>query len=173
MPLVALSAAGIAVSFLGAFFYYGTLHSAVSQAIPPTIEALQYEPEWNHIRFNGKLLQEWVVGSNPEEPASWPPPRHRWFPNPGQGPIAYPERTVALRDYAHPQPLLLRDRAVVKSAALEPSWYVFLNCLWLGPVLLIWLARLILRMERLAQVERPDSTELSSEALEQPGTVKL
>lgn len=144
IPLIALTLWGIAVSFLGAFFYYGSLHLAATQSIHPTIEAFQYEPEWNHIRFNAKLLQQWMHGSRPrEEAAEWPPARHRWYPGSGESPIALPERTIKLQDYANPQPLLLRNWPTVRSASLEPFWYVCLNCLWLGPVLLIWLARLI------------------------------
>lgn len=148
IPLLALTVSGIAVSFLGALFYYGTLHLAATQSIHPTIEAFQYEPEWNHIRFNAKLLQEWMHGSRPQEQAAtWPPTRHRWYPAPGESPTLYPERTVNLQDYANPQPLLLRDWAKVKGASLEAFWYVCFNCLWLGLVVLIWLARLVSRAD--------------------------
>lgn len=148
IPLLALTIWGIAVSFLGVFVYYGSLHRAATQCMRPTIEAFQYEPEWNHIRFNAKLLQEWMIGSRSEgDAATWPPARHRWYPAPGESPSSYPERTINLHDYANPQPLLLCNWSTVKGGSIEPFWYVCLNCLWLGTALLIWLARLVSRAD--------------------------
>lgn len=148
-PLLALTVWGVAVSFLGVFFYYGSLHLAATQAIHPTIEAFQYEPEWNHIRFNAKLMQEWIHGSRPDgDIAPWPPPRHRWYPENDELPMMNPEKTANLHDYALPQPLIFRSWDTLKTTPTVTFWYVFLNCLWLGPGLLIWLARRASREDR-------------------------
>ena len=144
IPLVALAMVGIGVSFLGVFFYYGTLHFAATRSTYPTIEAFQYEPEWNHIRFNARLLEEWIHGPRPiGQEASWPPARHRWYPAPGESPLANPERTINLRDYAKPQPVLFRDRASLTEQSLNRWWYLYLISFWLGAILFAWLARRI------------------------------
>lgn len=77
-PLVGLATLGLAVSFLGSFFAYTHLHSAAMRSGQSTLEALQYDLRWNHVRFNLKLLQIWTRARLLEgsEPQHWPPALH-------------------------------------------------------------------------------------------------
>lgn len=107
--LLATGLLGAAVSLLGVLFFYGQMHTAATNAGHATLEALQYDPRWNHIRFNWQLLQTWARQrwGQGEQPQPWPPPPHWWFERPADTP---PEKTVDLRTYALLQPLALRAR---------------------------------------------------------------
>lgn len=102
LPVIVLLWVGSGVSVLGSFFPYGVLHSAASQTSQATLENLQHDPRWNHLRFNWQLMKIWAVGNSPQ-PELWPPPSHWWFVKPND---AQPEKTVDLREFANPQPIL-------------------------------------------------------------------
>lgn len=102
---LALLVMGMAVSLLGSFFPYGSMHIAAIRSSEATLEALQYDPKWNHIRFNWQMLRVWVRG-NSGEPELWPPPPRWWFEKPEDAP---PEKTIDLRDFAMPQPILAQS----------------------------------------------------------------
>jgi hypothetical protein len=103
--LLAVMVLGVAVSFLGSLFYYGKLHEAATQSLHSTLEEIQHDPALNHLRFNFELLKVWSRGrlGQPDRPEPWPPSRHWWFSRPLDAP---PEKTIDLREYANPQPLL-------------------------------------------------------------------
>jgi hypothetical protein len=108
--LVLAVAIGLAVSFLGAAFYYGTLMAVATTATTPTLETLQTDMTWNHVRFNGRLLRVWLRSRRgaayPQYlPAGWFWSFHRLKQPPDW-------KRVDLTPFAHPQPLLLQ--------ALEP-----------------------------------------------------
>ncbi|MFN0087756.1 MAG: hypothetical protein ACKVX9_20360 [Blastocatellia bacterium] len=94
---------GLAVSFLGAFFYYGSLHAAATSAGLSTLEGLQSNPRLNHVKFNAALLEVWLRGrlSRVEEPVLWPRAPFWWFEAPPGRPA---EPSVDLRQWALPQP---------------------------------------------------------------------
>jgi hypothetical protein len=107
LPLLALAIVGLAVSFLGSFFAYTPLHIAAIKSGQSSLEALQYDLRWNHVRFNLKLMQIWASArwSPITEAQSWPPALHWWFERPTDAPQ---EKTVDLREMASPQSILVR-----------------------------------------------------------------
>lgn len=93
---------GLAVSFLGTVFYYGSLHSAASASGSSTLEHLLNDPRFNHPRFNLKLLQSRIFSKDEQ----WPAPERWWFDKPPDAPT---QPTVNLRDYSQPQPLIVNS----------------------------------------------------------------
>jgi hypothetical protein len=157
--LVVLVSWGMAVSFLGAFYYYGTLQRAATQAGQATIETFQTDANWNHIRFNLMLLRVWEKGGT--DRVEWTPTRHWWFEQP---PDAAPLKTLNLRDYALPQSSLVRGWALEKTGPYLIVWWCYLICLIAGTLLLVWLGFPISREHR--QLESNASGEASiTEAL--------
>lgn len=139
---------GVAVSLLGVLFFYGQLHKAASDAGQATLEALQYDPRWNHVRFNWQLLQLSAKqrGGQSGQPQPWPPPPHWWFERPAD---TQPEKTVDLRAYARLQPLALRTRP----PAIPHSVFSMLRCghllaLTFSLSLWIWLFRRAATVEK-------------------------
>lgn len=135
IPLIALALCGAAISFLGAFYYYGTMHIAATRSGQATIENLQTDPNWNHIRFNLMLLQ--VPKRGGTDPVPWTPVRHWWFEEP---PDAAPLKTINLRDFAVPQSSLVRGWSEEKTGSYRIVWFTYLLSLVLGCALLVWLA---------------------------------
>lgn len=150
IPLIALAVCGAAISFLGAFYYYGTMHIAATQSGQATIENLQTDPNWNHIRFNLMLLQVWRRDGT--DPAPWTPARHWWYEQP---PDAAPLKTINLRDFAAPQSSLVRGWSQEKTGSYRLIWFTYLFSLVLGCALLVWLAFVASRQDSLnSQAER-------------------
>jgi len=154
IPLIALAAFGAMVSFLGAFYYYGTMHAAATRAGQSTIENLQSDPNWNHIRFNLMLCQAWARGA---DAAPWTPARHWWYEQP---PDAPPLKTINLKDYSAPQSSLVRGWSLPKEGYYLIIWYLYLTCLFAGTFLLAWLGYLVWRSD-----VRPEHIESRSELM--------
>jgi hypothetical protein len=121
-----------------------------------TIETLQYNINWNHVRFNLRLFGVWVGAraGAAKVVEAWPPPDHWWG---GQPSSTQSHKFVDLHDFATPQPLLFREWK--STAPVSPSAYrvVQVACLtWLilSFGLLGWLARLAVKQD-LAKRERP------------------
>ena len=106
-PLLAAAVLGLLISFLGSFFYYGHLHIAATRVSQNSLESMQFDPRFNHIAFNAALLKLWATGRFGEtaEPEYWPAPYHWWLRKPSDAP---PEKTVDLREFASPLPLLAK-----------------------------------------------------------------
>jgi hypothetical protein len=134
LPLIALTLWGFAVSFLGAFYFYGVVFSAATKSGVATIETLQHDPNWNPIRFDLLLLQTWLRGGS--TPVYWTPTRHWWWQEPME---AVPFKTINLRDYTLPQPSLVRGWSQPKLGSYRYVWLSYLLCLFAGPLLLVWL----------------------------------
>jgi hypothetical protein len=144
-PLLVLAMLGILVSLPGVLVAYTRLHQAAIASSQSTLSTLQYDPTWNHIRFNYKLLGLWleaIRGASPA-PARWPPAPRWWFEQPTD---AAPLKTVDLRELAIPQPLVLQE--------WRPSFFVpnkvfqvirggTLACLVLSLGLLCYLCRML------------------------------
>ncbi|MFN0111990.1 MAG: hypothetical protein ACKVZH_24275 [Blastocatellia bacterium] len=144
-PMVALLVIGFAVSLLGSLFPYVALHNAATNSSQATLEALQYDPKWNHIRFNWQLTKVWLKDS--PQPENWPPPKHWWFTKPEDAP---PETFVDLRELALPQPILAQRWR----AATPTSFGVFSTLRGLCSVLLaVGIAGLILAWRRANLIE--------------------
>ncbi len=103
------AAGGLAVSFLGAMFYYGNLGFVAMRATPLTLQALQGDPTWNHVDFNARLFATWIRSRDGDGRPTFVPRPDRWD-------YYHPDRKmdwtdVDLRTYAVPQPLLLQSLA--------------------------------------------------------------
>jgi hypothetical protein len=109
--LVLAVAIGLAVSFLGVAFYYGTLMGVATSATSPTLETLQSDMTWNHVRFNGRLLRVWLRTLRGAAYPQYLPAGWFWSFQRLEQPPSW--KRVDLTPYAHPQPVLMR--------ALEPG----------------------------------------------------
>ncbi len=140
---LALLVLGMAISLLGSLFSYGALHLAATQSSQATLEALQYDPAWNHLRFNWQLFRIWVRSDsdNSNQSAWWPPPRHWWFAKPEGTP---PENPIDLKSVAQPQPLWVQSWRPTMS--VSPRTFLLLRgmcclCLVLGLGGMVWIWR--------------------------------
>ncbi len=141
IPLMALTLCGVGISALGSSFYYGALHQAAIHSSRSTIEALQHDPNFNHIGFNLGLWKVWAKRGRPsEQPEHWPPAPRWWFEKPSDAPTL---KTVDLRQYASPQPLLARDWSTLQSMPDQITWYIQLASLCLGISLLAGIGYLV------------------------------
>jgi len=146
LPLLALVGLGTIISLLGSLFYYGSLHIAAIQTSQNTIEALQYDIRWNHLRFNLKLLQVWLHTRTTPAGISevWPPPQHWWFKRP---PDALPPKSVNLDKFAVPQPTLIRTWTMLNKSPHKSMFWVYLASFAFGASLLIWLGRVVMKLQ--------------------------
>jgi hypothetical protein len=142
IPLIALSAAGLVVAVLGWSFTYGSLHRATVQASQNTLENLQSDLVWNHVRFNGRLMALWW---DKRKSGQWTP-AHRWFFS--RPPDAPQWKTLDLRPMAIPQPFLVRAWEVPRARFRHPIFLLQFACLWLGSGLLVWAGWACRRHER-------------------------
>jgi hypothetical protein len=132
-PVLLLGTVGIAISFLGAFYYYGARGWAATAANQNTLEWFAGDRVWNEIRFNARLFSAYLKSG--KDPVPWTP-THYWAWTPP--PDAPPWKTLNLKEYADPQSYLLYYwRVPLKGSDL----LVFRICwvsLLLGPLLLLW-----------------------------------
>ncbi len=131
-PLLAAAMLGLVVSFLGSFFYYGNLHIAATKVSQPSLELLQHDPRFNHIEFNGRLLKVWARErlSGRNVPEQWPAHNNWWFQKP---PDAAVEKTVELREFSSPLPLLAKEWK--ESYSISLTQYRVLRLSLLGSLL--------------------------------------
>lgn len=149
IPLLILVISGMAVSFLGAVFYYGNLQGAAMMSSHATIEKLQYDPNWNHIRFNAQLMRIWLQtraagAAVKNEP--WPPAEIRWYPGPNEAPLVETKQ-VDLNMYAVPLPAITRGTGPA-TFFLRVYRAGFVISFLLGAALLVWLGRKAARDDR-------------------------
>ena len=134
VPIVALAAVGVVVSFLGAFYYYGARDVAMKDASQHTMEWITGDSIWNPVQFNARLFEIWV--SNPgKAPVLWTP-EHIWVWAPP--PDAPPWKTLNLRDYCQPQSFMVRFWHIPKQGVLLGVFATYVFSFVLGVVLLIW-----------------------------------
>ena len=104
-PLVVAVIFGLFVSVLGAAYSYGALHHVATETTQSTLEALQGDPVWNHVKFNARLLQVWI-GSHWGGSTVWRPYHHWYFSVPFDAP---PLKSFDLREVMEPQAVLVRS----------------------------------------------------------------
>jgi len=144
-PLIAALVIGALVSGLGSFFYYGALPHAAWLANQSTVENLQYDPVWNHIRFNARLVDVWLkrpILGFPADPM-WTP-QHIWLFRRAPSGVS-PWKPVNLAPLARPQPALVRYWGR-SSQPFGAWWFVFPLFLTVGVLLmaiLVFKARVI------------------------------
>jgi len=147
--LLAAVILGTALSFLGAIFHYGVLYMSAGRTTQCTLEAVQGDARFNHVRFNLRLLKVWGrerlgLTSRPE---LWPS-EPLWF---YELPINPPTlKQVDLRDVAIPIPVIFRGWNEGSSAS--PNTYRLLRtfcagCLLLGMAGLVWTWRKARKLE--------------------------
>ncbi len=131
--LVVLGAFGAAISFLGAFYYYGYRSAAAADAGQNTLEWFAGDMAWNEVVFDARVFNLWLKGGS--DPVPWTP-RHTWAWTPP--PDAPPWKTVNLRDYTDPQSFLLYYwRVPLQGSALVVFGICAASAI-LGPLLLLW-----------------------------------
>jgi hypothetical protein len=114
---------GLLVNLPGALVAYPWLHVAATESSRNTLTAFQYDPAFNHVRFNYRLLGLWMAGKfgGANQPAPWPPPTAWWFSEPTD---ATPEKTVDLRKWATPQSAMLRDWTPAMSISQRQHYFL-------------------------------------------------
>jgi hypothetical protein len=151
IPLLVLGGIGVAVSFLGAFYFYGWRADAAEASGQNTLEWLISDPVWNEVVFEARVFNVWIKGGT--EPVYWTP-WHVWAWAPPKDAPAW--KTVNLRNFSKPQSLLL-DRWNDKLSGSD--LVIFRICfvsLIVGPVLLLYvIGRTVLAVQSLSRWERP------------------
>jgi hypothetical protein len=105
-PLAAAVVLGLVVSFLGVSFYYGSLMNIATRTRPLTMESLQGDVTWNHVRLNARLLRIWLGRKGADDAPQYLPAPRLWdFRTP---PFEQTWNKVDLRPFSEPQPLLMR-----------------------------------------------------------------
>lgn len=163
LPLLATTAIGLPIALLGVIFYCGLMHVALTQYGQQTLETLQTDLRWNHIRFNIQLARIWLgaEGTGRAAPVNWPPDLHWWYlPASSDG---YPPRVVDLRPLSTPQSLLLQNPRRFPDPARRIIWALMLISLICGLVLMTRLGRRVRRAER-ELLSESDKEEMKAEA---------
>ena len=138
--LAGAAVVGFAVNLLGSAVHYGALHVAMVEARQHTLEAVQHDPVWNHVRFNSRVLAAWLwPPAAGQPPVSWTPSHQWWL---GPVPAGTQWRAVNLSALAKPQPLLLRLGQEGDTTALRLLRATLLVALLVGLGLLGWSGRL-------------------------------
>jgi hypothetical protein len=140
-PIVILALVGVAVSFLGAFYYYGVRDFAMRDASQNTMEWIAGDSVWNAVEFNAKLFQVWLSDSS-KVPVLWTP-KHVWVWS--APPDATPWKTINLHDYCQPQSFMIRFWHAPKSGVVLRIFMTYLCSLILGVLLLVLLALLSIK----------------------------
>jgi len=131
--LLLLGCIGVAISFLGAFFYYGERPDASEAAGQNTLEWLAGDSIWNEVIFDARLFRVWMKGGS--EPVFWTPV-HVWAWTPPKDAMTW--KNVNLRKYTVPQAFLLKRWNL---HLYPPELMIFRICLVsliVGPLLLLW-----------------------------------
>lgn len=143
--LAAATLLGLLVTVPGVLIAYTSLHQAATRSNRATLTAIQYDPAFNHVRFNYRLLRLWLAAQfgGARQPSLWPPPQSWWFDKPTD---AASDKVVDLREWATPQPALMREWAPAMS--VSPRQHLLLRlllggCLGLSFWLFVWQYRLL------------------------------
>jgi hypothetical protein len=131
-----LAILGIYPSFLGALFKYGSLHEVQRFTRQNTLQALQGDIVWNHIRFDSRLFLIWAEKQANLKPDPRWTPRHQWFypPAPPGAPV---DPQVDLSSWAHPQAVLLNAWNDELKGVAAVNWHLYFSLLAVGLMLLV------------------------------------
>lgn len=131
-PLFVTACLGFIISFLGAIYSYGAVHLVALDAGRSTLETIQTDPAWNHVKFNARLLRVWVTTPG-DHHAVWTPGPTWYYEKPEW---AAEPKALYLTGYSTPQPMLVR-RWGESSNAL---WILLVASSIAGPGLIIYAA---------------------------------
>jgi len=143
-PLVLLAIVGVAVSFLGAFYYYGVRDFAMTNAGQNTLEWITGDSVWSPVHFNAKLFRIWLLEPG-NSPVLWTP-SHIWVWAPP--PDAPPWKSINLRDYCQPQSFMVRFWHIPKSGVVLRIFVVDVFSLVFGVLMLIWVTLRTVKEQR-------------------------
>lgn len=152
--LVALAVIGVGISFLGAFYYYGTVDFAATAAGQNVMEWLTGDSSWNPIVFHARLFHVWLFEPG-TAPVIWTP-RHTWVWTPP--PDAMPWKSINLRDFCQPQSFMVRFWHVPKPDVVRRIFTTYVSCLVAGVLLLIWVVLRTMQDKRTAFAGREGPT---------------
>lgn len=132
----ALALAGVYPSFVGALFRYGSLHEVQQFTRQNTLQALQGDIVWNHIRFDSRLFSIWAQRQWGLKPDPYWTPQHQWFypPAPPGAPV---DPKVDLSSWAHPQAVLLNAWNEELKGVAVVTWHIYFASLFVGLMLLV------------------------------------
>jgi hypothetical protein len=130
--LLSLALIGVAISFLGAFYYYGDVDVAMKDAGQNTMQSIEGDPDWNPILFDARLFRAWLTGER-APPLLWTPkPIWVWVP-PQDAPSP---KSINLRDYCEPQSFMVRFWNIPKNGTVLRIFVVYVCALTVGTLLL-------------------------------------
>jgi hypothetical protein len=132
-PLAGLAAAGLAISFLGAFSSYTVPSLAMRDTAQNTMEWINGDPVWGGPIFEFRLFRTWLKPGI--DPVPWTPSHHWvWEPPPN---VSTEWRTIDLRKYSTPQSILLQYWNENKKGKMLPIFRVSLYSAIVAPFLLL------------------------------------
>ena len=135
-PIGVLAAAGLLMSFLGSFSYYGEFHSAMQAAGQNTMEWINGDTVWIEPIFEARLVRTWLKPGT--DPIPWTA-THVWvWEPPRDAPATW--KTINLREYATPQSVLLQNWRTQLEGPSRTIFRLSLASLIIGPLLLLWAA---------------------------------
>jgi hypothetical protein len=143
--LVALAAIGVAISFLGAFYYYGLQDFAARETNQNTMEWVTGDPDWNQVVFNARLFRIWLEGGT--APVVWTP-KHFWIWTPPPDAPAW--KSVDLRKYCQPQSFMVHHWRAPKSGIVLVAFLMYLGSLVVGVLLLTWVVLRTIKHQQVA-----------------------
>jgi hypothetical protein len=132
LPLAGLAAAGLVISFLGAFSSYGVPSLAMREAAQNTMEWINGDPVWVGPAFEFRLFRAWLRPGI--EPVLWTPTHHWVWTPPENVPTDW--RTIDLRHYSTPQSMLLQYWSEDPKGANRITFRLSLFSAVAGPLLL-------------------------------------
>jgi hypothetical protein len=133
LPLAGLAAAGLAISFLGAFSSYGVPSLAMRDTAQNTMEWINGDPVWGGPIFEFRLVRTWLKPGI--DPVPWTPSHHWVWEPPANFPSDW--RTIDLREYSTPQSVLLQYWNENKKGKMLPIFRVSLYSAIAAPFLLL------------------------------------
>ncbi len=129
-PLFAAAFLGLCVSFLGAFYHYGLQQRVAETSGQSTLQTLQMNPMWNHVKFNARLLRVWIVSGDGDQ-IYWNPHPIWYYDIPEWSSNMEP---VRIDPYSQPQPLLIERWG---ERLPGPGWLSVFLSLLAGPALIL------------------------------------
>jgi hypothetical protein len=109
----------------------------MTDAEQDTLENFQGDIVWNQIRFDGRLF--WVWATQTKQPNLYTP-AHQWY---YAVPSSAAWKPIDLSKYAIPQPVLIRSWSERLSGAASWYWRFAFLSLFLGLILLAYVAWLV------------------------------